>query len=54
MTQTLSVVIPAINEENTIQPILDQVLNLKVNWKDGFRAIYCIFMYGLFIKRVFK
>ena len=54
MIHTLSVVIPAFNEENTIQPILDQVLNLKINWKDGFRAIYCIFVNGLFIKRVFK
>ena len=26
----------------------------KINWKDGFRAIYCIFKYGLFNKRVFK
>ncbi|MEN8202381.1 MAG: glycosyltransferase family 2 protein [Bacteroidota bacterium] len=26
----------------------------KINWKDGFRAIYCIVKYGLFNKRVFK
>lgn len=26
----------------------------KINWKDGFRAIYCIVKYGLFRKRVFK
>ena len=26
----------------------------KINWKDGFRAIYCIFKYGIFSKRVFK
>ena len=26
----------------------------KINWKDGFRAIYCIFKYGVFNKRVFK
>ena len=26
----------------------------KINWKDGFRAIYCIFKYGLFNKKVFK
>ncbi len=26
----------------------------KINWKDGFRAIYCILKYGLFNKRVFK
>jgi glycosyltransferase involved in cell wall biosynthesis len=26
----------------------------KINWKDGFRAIYCILKYGLFNRRVFK
>jgi glycosyltransferase involved in cell wall biosynthesis len=26
----------------------------KINWKDGFRAIYCIIKYGLFQKRVYK
>ena len=26
----------------------------KINWKDGFRAIYCILKYGLFQKRVYK
>jgi glycosyltransferase involved in cell wall biosynthesis len=26
----------------------------KINWKDGFRAIYCIIKYGLFRKRVYK
>jgi hypothetical protein len=26
----------------------------KINWKDGFRAIYCIFKYGIFNKRVLK
>ena len=26
----------------------------KINWKDGFRAIYCIVKYGLFQKRVYK
>jgi glycosyltransferase involved in cell wall biosynthesis len=26
----------------------------KINWKDGFRAIYCIFKYGVLNKRVFK
>jgi len=26
----------------------------KINWKDGFRAIYCIFKYGVFNKKVFK
>jgi glycosyltransferase involved in cell wall biosynthesis len=26
----------------------------KINWKDGFRAIYCIFKYGLFNRRVYK
>lgn len=26
----------------------------KINWKDGFRAIYCILKYGLLNKRVFK
>lgn len=26
----------------------------KINWKDGFRAIYCILKYGVFNKRVFK
>lgn len=26
----------------------------KINWKDGFRAVYCILKYGLFNKRVFK
>lgn len=26
----------------------------KINWKDGFRAIYCIIKYGVFNKRVFK
>jgi len=26
----------------------------KINWKDGFRAIYCIIKYGLFPRRVFK
>lgn len=26
----------------------------KINWKDGFRAIYCILKYGLFARRVFK
>lgn len=26
----------------------------KINWKDGFRAIYCIIKYSLFRKRVFK
>ncbi len=25
----------------------------KINWKDGFRAIYCIVKYGLFNRRVF-
>ena len=26
----------------------------KINWKDGFRAIYCIVKYGLFRNRIFK
>lgn len=26
----------------------------KINWKDGFRAIYCIIKYSVFRKRVFK
>lgn len=26
----------------------------KINWKDGFRAIYCIMKYSLFNRRVFK
>lgn len=26
----------------------------KINWKDGFRAIYCILKYSLFQKRVYK
>ncbi|MEZ5070603.1 MAG: glycosyltransferase family 2 protein [Bacteroidales bacterium] len=26
----------------------------KINWKDGFRAIYCIVKYGLFPKRIYK
>lgn len=26
----------------------------KINWKDGFRAIYCIVKYGLFNKRVYR
>ena len=26
----------------------------KINWKDGFRAIYCIIKYTVFRKRVFK
>jgi len=26
----------------------------KINWKDGFRAIYCIIKYGVFQKRVHK
>ncbi len=26
----------------------------KINWKDGFRAIYCIFKYGLFSRKVYK
>ena len=26
----------------------------KINWKDGFRAIYCIIKYGLFQNRVYK
>ncbi len=26
----------------------------KINWKDGFRAIYCILKYGLFQKRIYK
>ncbi len=26
----------------------------KINWKDGFRAIYCIIKYSIFRKRVFK
>jgi glycosyltransferase involved in cell wall biosynthesis len=26
----------------------------KINWKDGFRAIYCIIKYSLFRRRVFK
>lgn len=26
----------------------------KINWKDGFRAIYCILKYSLFIRRVTK
>lgn len=26
----------------------------KINWKDGLRAIYCIFKYSLFNRRVFK
>lgn len=26
----------------------------KINWKDGFRAIYCILKYGLFSKRVYR
>ncbi|HHJ10843.1 MAG TPA: glycosyltransferase family 2 protein [Bacteroidetes bacterium] len=26
----------------------------KINWKDGFRAIYCIFKYNLFSKNIYK
>jgi glycosyltransferase involved in cell wall biosynthesis len=26
----------------------------KINWKDGFRAIYCILKYSLFCRKVFK
>ena len=26
----------------------------KINWKDGFRAIYCIIKYSMFHKRIFK
>jgi len=26
----------------------------KINWKDGFRAIYCIIKYSIFRRRVFK
>ena len=26
----------------------------KINWKDGFRAIYCIIKYSIFRKKVFK
>jgi glycosyltransferase involved in cell wall biosynthesis len=26
----------------------------KINWKDGFRAIYCIFKYSVLRRRVFK
>ena len=26
----------------------------KINWKDGFRAIYCIFKYGIFSRRIYK
>lgn len=26
----------------------------KINWKDGFRAIYCIFKYSLFNKKVYR
>jgi glycosyltransferase involved in cell wall biosynthesis len=26
----------------------------KINWKDGFRAIYCIVKYGLFQRRIYK
>lgn len=26
----------------------------KINWKDGFRAIYCILKYGLFNRRVYR
>ncbi len=26
----------------------------KINWKDGFRAIYCIIKYGLFNRRVYR
>jgi len=26
----------------------------KINWKDGFRAIYCIVKYGLFSRRIYK
>lgn len=26
----------------------------KINWKDGFRAIYCIVKYGLFRTRIYK
>ena len=26
----------------------------KINWKDGFRAIYCIIKYGLFSKKIHK
>ena len=26
----------------------------KINWKDGFRAIYCIIKYGLFNRKIYK
>ena len=26
----------------------------KINWKDGFRAIYCVIKYSLFRRRIFK
>ena len=26
----------------------------KINWKDGFRAIYCIFKYNVFSRKIFK
>ena len=26
----------------------------KINWKDGFRAIYCIFKYNLFSGNIYK
>ncbi|MGW8315746.1 MAG: glycosyltransferase family 2 protein [Bacteroidales bacterium] len=26
----------------------------KINWKDGFRAIYCIFKYSLLVRKVYK
>ncbi|MDX2432591.1 MAG: glycosyltransferase family 2 protein [Bacteroides sp.] len=26
----------------------------KINWKDGFRAIYCIVKYGLFNRRIYR
>jgi len=26
----------------------------KINWKDGFRAIYCILKYSIFCRRIFK
>ncbi len=26
----------------------------KINWKDGFRAIYCILKYNLFVRKIYK
>jgi glycosyltransferase involved in cell wall biosynthesis len=46
MIKTLSIIIPAFNEEKTILLILN-----KIKTKDGFAAIWCILKYNIWSKK---